>query len=312
MNGKRKVAFIKYQSERFILADGEYERFFCTIAPYEKRWDRDACDWSSRRILTWLKIQNKQTLPIIQHLVSLFDNYITWCLIEGLSNTNQNPVEELTLDELKACVNYNKLKGNLITREELIQGIKELKNPRDQFLLLAIFEFGGIKHQFADLMGVSLKDFNPTENELYLSASNRVVVVSDLLYKFAQEAYETEEYYINADRICILQPREDKVIKFVVRPSKNTGVISQKQILFQMRALMKRLTDMLGKPDMTASMIQLSGQVHKIEEYAEYYHYTPEQVVMNKNLYEKVRLQYGSTVNYTQWWVRHAPLFQEE
>ena len=310
MNESRKRSFITEKTNLDITAPGEYERLFTKVSRFEKRLGKDVCDWSSKEILTWLKLENKKSYIALRHYVSCLSGYTLWCMSHGLSKTNQNHYNEITASELQQCVNQVKLKQAVLSRDEVVQKIRTLDNYRDQFFILSLFEYGGIKNYYDDIINVRISDFTPTENTLYLSSSDRTVTVSDLLFDIASKAYD-QEVYIGNMRSSPLSPRGDKVMKFVQRKVNQGLDISKSQMTFQLKRIIKITLDLMGYPNLTAKDIMISGMIWKIKEYAKYYQITPKEVIYDKDLYQKICNQFDMYVHFNQWWLRYRNVFEE-
>ena len=309
MNEQRKRQYILNKTAQDITASGEYDRFFIRLKRYETRWNRDACDWSSQQIVSFLKAENKKSFVTLQHFLSLLSMYTDWCMGQGLSIINQNCCHEITSNILLQCVNYTQQKQHLVKREELITQLSSLRNPRDKFFALCLFEFGGWQNHFEDIVNVSIKDFDLKENQLYLPKSNRTVVVTDYLYQLAIAADEETQYVNNGLKVFDLTPNDDKVMKYVMR-EQNT--VTQDRLIFQLRRISKSIMSMMGMPYTTAKDVALAGMLHKVKEYADYYKISPKQVIFNKRLYAKLCNQYGINTYYSQWWLRYGMLFETD
>ena len=285
MNPDRKKRYMemKYQSD--ILPPGSLERLFKKVDSFEKRKGKDCSEFNSKEILTFLTMNNDRSLSVIDNRNSMLSNYTDWCLTNGFIKTGQNHYEELTIDDLKRCLNKEKMKESVISRNDLLEAIKELQNPRDQFILLGIFEIG-VKRHFADLVNVSIDDFDRENNVLKLT--NREVIVSDQLCDLAMAANENLIYYDTRNRAVPLIG--DKIIKYTVRGPKSEKDVDDygKKII----AIVRRNLDYLGLDNMIPRDIAFSGMIHRIKEYGKYYNLEPREVVLNKKLYKKVCQQY--------------------
>jgi len=279
---KKRYMEIKYQND--ILPPRVLERLFQKIDSFERRRNKDCSEFNSKEILSFLTLNNDKSLSVIENKRSILSNYTDWCLTNGFVKSGQNHYEELTISDLKKCINKEKMKSSIITREDLLETISELENFRDQFILLSIFEIG-VKRHFADLININIEDFNRENNTLVLE--NRTVTVSDKLYELAVAANNSLVYYDTRNRAVTLVG--DKVVKYSLRgPRSGNANDYGKKII----AIVRRSLDYLGLDNIIPRDLALSGMIHLIKEYGKYYHLDPKEVVMNKKLYSKVCQQY--------------------
>lgn len=203
-NEERKLQFLKERKSEVELSPNT-EIWFESMEYFEKEYDRDICEWTSTEIIRYMKYMSTpriQTLVIFKGSMSI---YTDWCITNRLVTDNQNHFAELTTETLCECIDFEKLRSLILTREELLENIRTLNNYSDQFIFLGLFE--GISAQ--NLINVGVSDLNG--NELHLYDGKTITISNDLRHIILMAAEETtwtstkirqREYdYIPSDKI---------------------------------------------------------------------------------------------------------------
>lgn len=203
-NAERKLQFLKERKSEVELSPNT-EVWFESMAYFEKEYDRDICEWTSTEIIRYMKYMSTpriQTLVIFKGAMSM---YTDWCITNRLVTDNQNHYAELTTETLCQCIDFEKLRTLLLTREELLENIQTLNNYSDRFIFLGLFE--GINAQ--NLVNVSVSDLDG--NELRLHDGRTITISKELCHTILMAAEETtwvstkirqREYdYIPSDKI---------------------------------------------------------------------------------------------------------------
>lgn len=190
-NEEVKRDYILKKDSEIILPNNYLNRLFTNIAVYEKELGKDACNFTAYEILEYYKILNLSSFDSLVVMNSQLSNYTQWCLQRNLVKDNQNHFMEITLEQIKKCINKVMFDRKIITREMLLNWCEELPNPKDQFILLALFE--GIKGKdFCEIVKLKPEDIKGNIASL---CTNREVEISDRLIKIINECLEEKRYY---------------------------------------------------------------------------------------------------------------------
>lgn len=289
MNSDRKQRYMEYKYSKDVMAPRVLERLFASVEKYETRVNKDCCDFTSKEILTLLTLNNDRSIAVINNKFSMLCDYAEWCLKEGLIKNGKNHYTEIDTEDLKKCLNKEKLKQSIVTKKEVYEAIEDLPNVRDRFIILAIFELG-VKRHFEDIANVKLSDFIG-DNKLQLK--DRTVTASDKLYQLAKEANSVLIYTYTNQRVYTLVDSE-YVVKYIASTRSNTNDEGRKIMM-----IIRRLLVYMGWDNILPRDIALSGMLHWIKGYAKYYKIQPEEVVRNKKLYAKICNQYDMKTYYT-------------
>lgn len=156
---------------------------------------RDLYTFSSEEILSVIKASNHTTINAIRHTWNIIKLYLTWA--SKYSGSNINVAENITMDELRDCLDKSKKLYN--TEEELIDIENSAANAQDIVGLRLIFEgVGGF--QLSEICNLRFSDVNWNNNILKLrddKLGERELTVSDRCISIIKSAYNQEVYLKN-------------------------------------------------------------------------------------------------------------------
>lgn len=183
-NEERKLQFLEERKSEVELSPNT-EIWFESMEYFEKEYDRDICEWTTTEIIRYMKFMSTpriQTLVIFKGSMSI---YTDWCITNRLVTDNQNHFAELTTETLCQCIDFEKLKTLIISKEELLKNIRTLDNYSDQFIFMALFE--GINSK--NLINVGVSDLDG--NELRLYDGRTITISNELRHIILMAAEET-------------------------------------------------------------------------------------------------------------------------
>lgn len=191
-NEELKKRYIK-EKEKFLATSSNYiDIQFRKISEIEYELDKDLSNWTLYEIVEYYKILNISSFESLLSLNSILSQYTQFCLENSLVRDNQNHYLECTMEVLNRCVNKSVFDKKIVDRKTVLKWVDELPNPKDQFILLALFEFGKSK-DFKDI--VFAKRSNVDRNANKLKLSDRTVTISDKLIDIIDNCYIEDTYY---------------------------------------------------------------------------------------------------------------------
>jgi len=166
-------------------------RAFENTSTYEDRLGKDVCNFSPYDIEDMYKTMNISSYESLKTLHSNLNQYVHWCLKERLVNDGLNHFNELDGKQLLNYVNKTMFDRRILSRDFLIEKIKELPNPSDGFIILGLFE--GIRGiEYSDFENISINQING--NTLKLK-SGREICISDELKNLSYQSADEFTYY---------------------------------------------------------------------------------------------------------------------
>lgn len=288
-NEEQKKRYIEYKESRTVSADGIIRRLFDAIEPYEIKYGKDCCEFTEEEVLNFYKMLNTRSVDSIINHNSRLSLYVDWCLTQGLVKDGQNHYRTLKQQNFETCINSMAIHVLHFTREEWLNSISVLINPRDQFLMLYLFEVGA-KDLANNITNMTMDWFEG--NTLHLP--DRDVIVSNELVSYAEKAdQELYLYNYNDQKQRRLEAEETgKIFKW--KKIANGAVVKQYTTL---NGLMLRLFKILDCPTLRPKEVGIMGQVYMLNTIARKEGKTIEDVIMNPVDFNKVKKQYGITMS---------------
>lgn len=288
-NYAQKNRFINFKTSESSYTEEMLSVIFRRTEEFEMEYSKDVCNFSVNEIIDMYKQMNIVSVDRLKSYHCILNFYAVWCLNERLINDNQNHFSEINGSILNNFTNKFALNSKIITREQLLQIINQITNPRDQFTMIALFEIGKSK-DFQELINLEMADI---KNNEILFPSGRKAKVSDKFIEYAAKANETLEYIGPAGKVVPLI-ENGKIIK----KSKNTYNDSDFNEGRRIYYSLKRIVDLLGLSKwITPNALVESGKIHMIKELAKQHNITPEEVVMRVDLLAEIEHQYSCSMH---------------
>lgn len=263
-NKELKLRYIEEKNEISTLPNNYLICQFNKVAKYEEELNKDVYDFTVSEIIEYYKTLNIASLEIIAMLNSQLSQYTQWCFNQNLIIDGQNHFIEITLEQMKTCLNKVLVIKKIITRNQIIDWCDQLPNPKDQVIMLGLFE--GLKgHNFCDFVNLRPQDIHG--NKLTL-VDGREIAVSDLLIKYMEESIAEKTYYSSSGNQTKTMPLVDRgyVIKNYPNTKEGTSDFAKGRIIYNSIA---RSLKYVGALDVvSANSISDSGKIWMIKERA--------------------------------------------
>lgn len=209
-NNDIKSRYIEFKIDSTIMANGYLERLFSKTEKFETELGKDVSSFTYYEIVNMYKTWNESSYEVLQVSNSHLSLYTQWCLEQNLVADAQNHFIEINKDIFMSCINNIVNDKKIVTREQVLAWARQLNNPSDGFMFLALFE--GIKgEQYKELTNLKLSDFHDGKVTL---CTGRTIQVSEELYNLAIQSDEELFYYPYGDtKPPINLQKEDLIIK---------------------------------------------------------------------------------------------------
>lgn len=261
-NAEQKKRYIASRGKEMLTEEKHYEQMFNRIESHEERLGKDLSRFTVKEILEAYKMLNITSIGVLKVINSHYSSYTNWCISENLVPDNQNHFMEMTLSLFEKCINKNKLKKNIWTREECYKYVDMLPNARDKFCILSLFELGTYKDSEAQVK-IRIEDLTPSGLRLF---DGRVVDISDKFREIIYEASQEDTYkLITKSEKTFNLCNEGYVYKRMasrLETEDEKDFLSRRSISF--KKLLKNITTYLRCPGITSSTLSDSGKVDMI------------------------------------------------
>ena len=286
------------QKERFLASidlqqypPNYWHRLFLQYKDVEENKQKDLYNFTKPDIFEAHKFQNYMSYETLMVNNINLKNYTTWAQQNFLVNDGMNHYEDFTQEELFSCVNQMQLKSSIITREELLRNIKKLKNPRDSFILLAIFE--GIRGiTYSDLIELKMEDIDIVNNTVRLQ-NGKVRPISAELAHYAQWTDQTNTYIRGDD--TEYQLAGNRLIKTVVLGKYNGNDTIHSGVL--QKTIIRILKEIGLEGKISVNSLWTSGAIDTLNKIAEKNGMTAKQAIYTLELWNEFYELYPIPMN---------------
>ena len=260
---------------------------FHKVEAIETQLNKDACNFTKKEILDFYSIANYWSMNTLANVNCVLSDYTNWCIRNGLSIDNQNHYKEIHRKEYTNYVNKAIHDVNKIDREQLLEAIKNLSNPTDQFIILGIFEGLGSTgyRDFIDIHGSDVEG-----NILHCPYTHRDFKMSSELTHLALDAATEKMYYpINGGTPKKAFEQDDSIIK-------SSPNVSNSDLSKFRRKIYKRIIlnlETMNMPFLKTPLLINSGKVSFIKNKCAELHITPDDFIQDDNLVHELEVQYN-------------------
>ena len=299
-NPELKIQYIEEKSQEVIISNNYLECQFNKSFKLENELDKDISNFTVYEIIEYYKMLNSSSLDTLVVMNSQFSMYTQWCLQKSLVRDNQNHFLEMTIEQLKECLNKMLVNLKFVTRETILNWVDQLPNPKDQFVLLGLFE--GLKGKdFCELSKLRPEDI---KGNIATLCTGREIELSNRLLKIISDCVVEDKYYSISGSGTKVMPLVDK--GFVIKDYPNArGDVSDFQLG---RKIYNSITRILNYFDvlsfMTANSIAESGKLHMIKERAKELGLSCKDYIYS-NYIEEVEKKFNSKIVRSIFWLKY-------
>lgn len=284
-NSEQKERYLKYKEQETDFIQSIRGRFE-NIASYEEELGKDLSNFTYSEIEEYYMRSNHKNISVLANINSALKGYTTWCINNGMVPSNINYYDRFTMPILTKYVNTLLKDASYITRDELLLEIQKLPNPREQFVLLAIFEYGKSKNML-DIGATRIEDLHG--NKLTLP-SGRTVEVSDKLREIIVDSASAEKRISRGTEYALYD--DGTIIKATRYSAKDDDYLIQQRI----KTIFVNSVDYLGyKGIISMHSLNESGQIHMMKELMKKHNMTFQQF-LDSEYKQEIEKQYGITI----------------
>lgn len=262
-NEEIKLRFISERNREVILPENYLERQFRKISDMERELNKDLSNFTFYEIIEYYKLLNIPSLDSLSVMNSQFSLYTQWCLQENLVKDNQNHFLEITMETMKSCINKALFNMKIVSKDIILNWVEQLPNPKDQFVLLGLFE--GIKGKdFCELLKLRPEDIN---NNIAKICTGREIKISDKLCSIIDDCVSETKYYSitgNNTKVMTLIDR-GYIIKDYPNARNDVSEFSAGRKIYNS---IMRILNYFDVGYMTANSIYESGKLYMINQRA--------------------------------------------
>lgn len=299
-NPELKIQYIEEKSQEVIISNNYLECQFNKSFKLENELDKDISNFTVYEIIEYYKMLNSSSLDTLVVMNSQFSMYTQWCLQKSLVRDNQNHFLEMTIEQLKECLNKMLVNLKFVTRETILNWVDQLPNPKDQFVLLGLFE--GLKGKdFCELSKLRPEDI---KGNIATLCTGREIELSNRLLKIISDCVVEDKYYSISGSGTKVMPLVDK--GFVIKDYPNArGDVSDFQLGRKIYNSISRILNYFDVCEfMTANSIAESGKLQMIKEKAKELNMTCKDYIYSNYIIE-VEKKFNSKIVRSIFWLKY-------
>ena len=289
-NEDLKRRYLNEKEKLLAISSNYIDVQFRKASETEYELDKDVSNWTVYEIVEYYKILNMTSFESLICLNSIFSQYTQFCLENSLVKDNQNHYLECTKEILAGCINKAILDKRIVEKKTVLKWIEELPNPKDQFILLSLFEFGKSK-DFKDIVYAKPEDVNGNK----LKLSERIVNISEELKDIINQCESEDSYYSITGNGTKVMPLIN--YGYIVKSYPNQNMdLSDFQKGRNIYISCQRIFNYLGVGEwMSPNAISESGKLYMIKERAKELNISPMNYVYSSHINE-VETQFGCSI----------------
>jgi len=305
-NGKQKERYLKTIDIRK-RSPLYYQRLFDKTAEIETLYNKDCCNFSVNECLELFKFMSIRNLDSLINTKIDLMSYTTWAITETLVDDGINHYDEISIEILTSCVDKNAFDKSILSRDELIQFVSKLQNPREAFVIMCFFEgISGVEYE--EIIKLKMSDI---KDHICNTCTGRKITVSDDFIKYAKLSNAANEYYLNhggAECAECLEPSE-YIYKNITNRTKNTSITGTYR---RMRTTMLRLFKERGYTSVTSNSIINSGAIELVNKLAKQHNISSKDVLYDPELFNIISDKYKISISYRKkWYLAHKDYLEE-
>ena len=299
-NSELKIQYIEEKSKEVIISNNYLECQFNKTCKFEEELNKDLSNFTVYEIVEYYKMLNISSFDTLFVMNSQFSMYTQWCLQKSLVKDNQNHFLEMTLEHLKDCLNKALVNMKIVSRDTILNWVDQLPNPKDQFVLLGLFE--GLKGKdFCELSKLRPEDI---KGNIATLCTEREIELSDRLLKIISDCVVEDKYYSISGNGTKVMPLIDK--GFVIKDYPNArGDVSDFQLGRKIYNSISRILNYFDVCEfMTANSIAESGKLQMIKEKAKELNMTCKDYIYSNYIIE-VEKKFNSKIVRSIFWLKY-------
>lgn len=305
-NQELKETYIEEKETEIIVAPKYLERLFSNVSEMENRLDKDVCNFTYYEIEEYYKLFNTSSLDTLVVVNSHFSMYTQWCLQKSLVMDSQNHFLEFELHNLKDCLNKALYNMKYVTREIVLKWVDELPNPKDQFVILGLFE--GIKGKdFCELANLRRRDINGNTLKL---CTDREIKVSNKLISIINDCINEDKYYSISGKGVKTMPLIDKGFIIKDYPNARDDVSDFQRGRKIYTGVMRILKYFDVDNFISANSINESGKIQMIKERSKALGMSCKDYIYSDNITE-VEKKYNYRIVRSIFWLKNSEYLEE-
>lgn len=226
---------------------------FQNTCDVEDTFEKDLYDFTMDQIGKVIKNYIKpHTASVASSNGRFISQYISWAISEGHRKSNLNPLKGTTDDFYDDLIDKTKKVHYSYSEFLGLLEDKNMHNAADKSFLFLIW-YGISGERFSELQQMKQSDIDFDTNEIFISARNKKITVSDECIKYLEKACKEKTYY---------------------QYNSSTGEFSEKEML-DSPFLFRNIKSPRGTEGLPIGMNVMYSRLHAMKDYLQLEYLTP-------------------------------------
>lgn len=258
----QKEEFISYYLRSRVISENTPRTIFAFTESFEQEKGKDVSIFTKEEILDMLAEKKYRSVYTVQNAIVLLKHYTEYIKYTGKEIVSQNYYKDITKIEMQNCLDSNKIKSILLTRDDVDEIQSNMLNYTDKAILECLF-CGIAGPCLTDLTSLNIKNVNKKGDQIRLP-SGTLIPISQKLCDLLKKAFNEVEVisYGETRRVAKLSG-----VGNLYKEKANAYKEANEERKF--RWVLRRVViwrEYFDIPVLTMKTISLSGLVHAINE----------------------------------------------
>ena len=258
--------FIKeYQSSRIII-ETSVRSVLKRAQIFERKFQKPFYEFTKDEVLTMFSEAGAVSIVSLQNQNVILKHACNWKKYTNTINVT-NIYETIGKNDLKGCINTDKKKRMIVSREQLSDIQSNLLNYTDRCILELLFRGVGVEDWASQLTFLDTKQVSQSDMCIYFKNGKKVEIDARCYHMIIKSAEEDELVSYNGLRVSKVVPQGViyKVRFNAITENSNINDQSAKERRFRfIQRRLKIINDYLGL-NLTPTSINTSGLLHEIQ-----------------------------------------------
>lgn len=258
----QKEEFISYYLRSRVIEENTPRTIFAFTEKFEQDKHKDISMFTKEEILEVLAAKQYRSVYSLQNVVVLLKHYTEYVKHLGKEIVRDNNYKAITKDEIKSCLDMNRVSSLVLNRKEIDDIQDNMLNYTDKAILECLFS-GIAGPKLIDLTSLNHKSLNKKSKQLRLS-NGKIISIDQKLCDLLTKAFDETEMVSYGETMRVSKMSgEGNLYKEKANAYKEANEERKFRWVLRRVVIWREYFDI---PILTMKSISLSGLVHAISE----------------------------------------------
>ena len=257
----QKEDFVSYYLRSRVIKETALRAVFVFTEEFENEANKDISTFTKEEILAILKAKRYRSVYSIQNIIILLKHYTEYVKKTGQEVIKCNYYKDITKEDMQNCLDTDKIKSLLLTREDINEIQNNMLNDTDRAILECLF-CGIAGQQLDNLTNLNIKSINQKNKQLRLNDGN-IISIDQKLYNLLLKAFDETEMISYGETMRVSKMSGNGCLYKEKANAYKEATAERKFRWVLRRVVIWR--EYFDIPILTMKTISLSGLVHAVQ-----------------------------------------------